>query len=134
MSNLAKIEREAMNLTPAEREHLALSAWESLGDGSDVAINETLDSEGIEIAKLSLWLRTAKKGRKLTSLNENIKCGNSLIDDPDVAGNKAFKWEQEFREVFANGGFDVVISNPPYGAKFTKSEIVYYNKYFSNQS
>ena len=51
MSSLAKIEREAMNLTPAELEHLALSAWESLGDGSDAAINETLDPEGIEIAK-----------------------------------------------------------------------------------
>ena len=50
MSNLAKIEREVMNLAPEEREHLALSAWESLGDGSDAAINEMLDPEGIEIA------------------------------------------------------------------------------------
>ena len=39
-----------MSLAPEEREHLALSAWESLGDGSDAAINEMLDPEGIEIA------------------------------------------------------------------------------------
>jgi tRNA1(Val) A37 N6-methylase TrmN6 len=73
-----------------------------------------LNDESVEIAKLSLWLRTAQKGRKLNSLNNNIKCGNSLIDDPEVAGDKAFSWEKEFPEVFANGGFDVVIGNPPY--------------------
>ena len=39
-----------MSLAPEEREHLALSAWESLGDGSDAAINAMLDPEGIEIA------------------------------------------------------------------------------------
>lgn len=73
-----------------------------------------LNDESIEIAKLSLWLRTAQKGRKLNSLNNNIKCGNSLIDDPEVAGDKAFSWEKEFPEVFAKGGFDVIIGNPPY--------------------
>lgn len=73
-----------------------------------------LNDESVEIAKLSLWLRTAQKGRKLTSLNNNIKCGNSLIDDPAIAGDKAFNWQNEFPEVFANGGFDVIIGNPPY--------------------
>jgi type I restriction-modification system DNA methylase subunit len=73
-----------------------------------------LNDESVEIAKLSLWLRTAQKGRKLNSLNNNIKCGNSLIDDPSVAGDKAFSWEKEFPEVFSKGGFDVVIGNPPY--------------------
>jgi hypothetical protein len=73
-----------------------------------------LNDESVEIAKLSLWLRTAQKGRKLNSLNNNIKAGNSLIDDPAVAGDKAFSWEKEFAEVFAKGGFDVIIGNPPY--------------------
>lgn len=73
-----------------------------------------INEESVEIAKLSLWLHTARPGRKLTSLNNNIKCGNSLIDDPAVAGDKAFCWEKEFPEIFANGGFDVVIGNPPY--------------------
>lgn len=59
-----------------------------------------INEESVEIAKLSLWLRTAQKGRKLTSLNNHIKCGNSLIDDPEVAGDKAFKWEKEFPNVF----------------------------------
>ena len=73
-----------------------------------------INEESVEIAKLSLWLHTAKKNRKLTTLNGKIKCGNSLIDDPSVAGEKVFKWEEEFPEVFAKGGFDVVIGNPPY--------------------
>jgi len=73
-----------------------------------------LNEESVEIAKLSLWLRTAEPNRKLNSLNDNIKCGNSLIDDPDVAGDKAFNWEKEFPQVFEKGGFDVVIGNPPY--------------------
>lgn len=73
-----------------------------------------INDEAVEIAKLSLWLHTARPGRKLTTLNNNIKCGNSLIDDPDIAGDKAFNWQNEFPEVFANGGFDVVIGNPPY--------------------
>ena len=73
-----------------------------------------LNEESVEIAKLSLWLRTAQPNRKLNDLNNNIKCGNSLIDDPAVAGDKAFNWHEEFPSVFAKGGFDVVIGNPPY--------------------
>lgn len=73
-----------------------------------------INEESVEIAKLSLWLHTAQKNRKLTTLNNNIKCGNSLIDDPEVAGEKAFNWQKEFPEVFEKGGFDVVIGNPPY--------------------
>ena len=59
-----------------------------------------INEESVEIAKLSLWLRTAKPHRKLNSLNGNIKCGNSLIDDPAIAGDKAFCWEKEFPKIF----------------------------------
>ncbi len=73
-----------------------------------------LNEESVEIAKLSLWLRTAQPNRKLNDLNNNIKCGNSLIDDVAIAGDKAFNWQQEFPQIFEKGGFDVVIGNPPY--------------------
>lgn len=66
-----------------------------------------INSESVDIAKLSLWLNTAKKGEKLTTLTDNIKCGNSLISDE-------FDWQKEFPKVFENGGFDVIIGNPPY--------------------
>jgi tRNA1(Val) A37 N6-methylase TrmN6 len=73
-----------------------------------------INEEAVEIAKLSLWIRTAERGRKLSDLNSNIKCGNSLIDNPAVAGDKAFDWNKEFPEIMKAGGFDVVIGNPPY--------------------
>ena len=75
-----------------------------------------LNKESVEITKLALWLKTANSKCKLNNLDENIKCGNSLIDDETIAGDKAFKWENEFQEVMSNGGFDVIIGNPPYGA------------------
>lgn len=99
----AKYNKDALVLSDVENSILENNLF-------GVDINE----ESVEIAKLSLWLRTAQRGRKLTSLNDNIKCGNSLIDDPEVAGDKAFNWQQEFPKVFEKGGFDVVIGNPPY--------------------
>ena len=73
-----------------------------------------LNSESTEITKLALWLKTAKKDEPLQNLDANIKCGNSLIDDPNVAGEKAFNWNEEFKAIMDDGGFDVIIGNPPY--------------------
>lgn len=56
-----------------------------------------INEDAVEIAKLSLWLRTAQKGRMLTNLSDKIVCANSLLDMP-----------------FAKNSFDVVIGNPPY--------------------
>lgn len=81
-----------------------------------------LNPESVEITKLSLRLKTANKGKKLTNLDSNIKCGNSLIDDPEVAGERAFNWQEQFPEVFENGGFDVVVGNPPYWVSFNSKE------------
>ncbi|KUO63224.1 hypothetical protein APF79_00710 [bacterium BRH_c32] len=89
-----------------------------------------LNEESVEIAKLSLWLRTAQPNRKLNDLNNNIKCGNSLIDDVEIAGDKAFNWQQEFPQIFAKGGFDVVIGNPPYGADLGVNDKGYFKKIY----
>lgn len=90
-----------------------------------------IDEQAVEVTKLSLMLRMLKdeqediSGSKiLPMLDENIKCGNSLISGSpielkkyfgdDYYKVKPFNWEEEFKEVFADGGFDVVIGNPPY--------------------
>ncbi|MBO7492294.1 MAG: Eco57I restriction-modification methylase domain-containing protein [Bacteroidales bacterium] len=59
-----------------------------------------INEESVEIAQLALWLRTAKPHRKLNTLSQNIKCGNSLISDPAIAGDKAFNWQEQFPKVF----------------------------------
>lgn len=78
-----------------------------------------LNKESVEITKLSLWLRTANKDKTLATLENNIKCGNSLISDKNLC-EKGFDWKEEFPEIFENGGFDIVIGNPPYVIIFDK--------------
>ena len=89
-----------------------------------------LNSESVEITKLSLWLKTARKGKSLDNLDANIKCGNSILplveckwnhgikaactDLPQQIRDHCFDWKTEFQQVFAQGGFDCVIGNPPY--------------------
>ena len=94
-----------------------------------------INEESVGIAQLALWLRTAKPHRKLNSLNENIKCGNSLISDPAIAGDKAFDWQKEFPKVFEKGGFDVVIGNPPYvfaREKVSEEDKTYYTQVYES--
>lgn len=79
-----------------------------------------VNPESVEITRLSLWLKTADRSKELTSLDHTIRCGNSLVDDPNVAGETAFDWAAAFPEVMQQGGFDVIVGNPPYGADWSK--------------
>jgi hypothetical protein len=69
--------------------------------------------ESIEITKLSLWLKTAKRGKLLESLEANIRVGNSIIEDA-AYHHRNFTWHDAFPWVFEQNGFDVVVGNPPY--------------------
>ncbi|PPD10244.1 MAG: restriction endonuclease subunit M [Methylocystis sp.] len=87
-----------------------------------------INPASVEIARLALWLHTARGDKPLSSLDENIREGNSLIgsefykgqidlalyDDVQKERVNAFDWETAFPEVFARGGFDAVVGNPPY--------------------
>ncbi len=74
-----------------------------------------VNSESIEIAKLSLWIKTARRGKVLDSLSSNLRVGDSLIEDSNFAYlDHAFTWADAFPNIFAEGGFDVVLGNPPY--------------------
>ncbi|NQV23792.1 MAG: N-6 DNA methylase [Rhodopirellula sp.] len=72
-----------------------------------------LNDEAIEICRLSLWIKTAARGKVLTSLDHTIRVGNSVVTDPGVHP-RALDWKAAFPEVFEQGGFDVVVGNPPY--------------------
>lgn len=69
------------------------------------------------------------------TLDDNIKCGNSLIDDASVAGDKAFDWKSAFTDIMANGGFDVIVGNPPYvRQELVKHQSAYFSKKFKSYS
>lgn len=74
-----------------------------------------LSPEAVEITQLSLWLRSAKRGKTLADLSKNIICGNSLVSDPSV-DSYALDWQKTFAAIFSrdNPGFDCVIGNPPW--------------------
>ncbi len=59
-----------------------------------------LNEEAIEICRLSLWIKTASRGKMLTSLDHTIRVGNSVVDDCQVHP-KAFDWRAAFPEVFS---------------------------------
>ena len=63
-----------------------------------------INGASVGIAKLSLWLQTAKRNRPLSNLMDNIKSANSLTSD----------WNELFPEIMLDGGFDCVVGNPPY--------------------
>ena len=59
-----------------------------------------LNEEAIEICRLSLWIKTAERGKILTSLDHTIRVGNSIVADPAIHP-KAFDWQSAFPEVFS---------------------------------
>jgi hypothetical protein len=95
-----------------------------------------IDPQAVEVTKLSLLLKVLadesseniskqlkiSDERALPSLDQNIKCGNSLIGwdiTPEMSTDEVkrinpFDWSKEFEPVMAAGGFDAVIGNPPY--------------------
>ncbi len=77
-----------------------------------------LDTQAVEIAQLNLLLKVLSQKTKLPMLQHNLRVGNSLISEGDPK-YKPFNFETEFKEVSAQGGFDVIIGNPPYIKEYT---------------
>jgi predicted type IV restriction endonuclease len=103
-----------------------------------------IDSQAVEVTKLSLLLKVLEgesketvnnvnllfHERALPDLGNNIKCGNSLVgpdfydglqlnllDEQQRYNINAFDWRDNklgFGSIMASGGFDAVIGNPPY--------------------
>lgn len=89
-----------------------------------------LNAESVEIARLSLWLKTARREHRLQNLEATIKTGDSLIEDGAFTA-RPFVWREAFADVFARGGFDIVIGNPPYvRMEFIKPMKPYLEKHY----
>ena len=82
-----------------------------------------LDEQAVEIARLNLMLKAVNQRMHLPELT-NIRQGNSLVSGtsedlraafgPNWRDKYPFSWEEEFPQVMARGGFDVIVGNPPY--------------------
>ena len=90
------------------------SALEKLGEGalfepdSEILTHNLfgvdVNEESVEIAKLSLWIKTARHGKVLDSLDDNFRVGDSLIEDSSYAyRSHGFVWKEKFKEIFARG-------------------------------
>lgn len=73
-----------------------------------------LDRQAVEVAQLNLLLKIAEKGQRLPLLQQNIRQGNSLVESSVNLEDRAFDWRKEFAGMVKEGGFDVIIGNPPY--------------------
>jgi adenine-specific DNA-methyltransferase len=117
-----------------------------------------IDREATEVAIMSLYLKILDegydkgqaelflRGHILPDMTGNIKCGNSLIGtdfydqgnlglaDDSLNKVNCFDWDGKdgFADIFKNGGFDVVIGNPPYVRMqiIDKSQINYFKQYY----
>lgn len=102
-----------------------------------------LDEQAVEITRLNLLLNTLQQRMTLPNLSKNIKNGNSLISGSDkelekyfgknYRDKKPFNWEEEFPEVFKQGGFNVIVGNPPWvftrEGDFSDSEKQYFGSF-----
>jgi adenine-specific DNA-methyltransferase len=111
-----------------------------------------IDPQAVELAKLSLLLKVLEnetkesvnqqlklfQERALPNLDNNIHCGNSVVDSSyfkqttivhdqeELSKINPFDWEDKqngFGNILAEGGFDIVIGNPPYIKEYTNKEI-----------
>lgn len=121
------------NLTATEKKRILLNNIY----GVDIDVN------AVEVTKLSLLLKCMEgeteasiasqlklfNERILPTLDDNIQSGNSLIDTDfyslqldfgEESKVKPFNWQKAFPVVFKQGGFDIIIGNPPYGATLSK--------------
>ena len=74
------------------------------------------------------------RARIINNVKQQLKEQGIEVDfgNLDLSGNdQFFLWHTWFYDVFSKGGFDIVIGNPPYGAKFTTIEKNDYKKIYS---
>ncbi|MGC9443596.1 MAG: Eco57I restriction-modification methylase domain-containing protein [Candidatus Methanospirareceae archaeon] len=114
-----------------------------------------IDQQAVEVTKLSLLLKVLENESResinqqvklglegiLPNLEDNIKCGNSLIgpdfyetqqttlfNEDEMRRINVFDWNDDkkgFGKIMKRGGYDCVIGNPPWGATLPDEDLEY---------
>ena len=120
------VEGNAVHLTANAKRHILRETIH----GVDI------DPQAVEVTQLSLYLKMLEGENRATlaqeqelfgsddallpPLEDNIKCGNSLIASDfsivpeDLVRVHAFDWPVQFSAILKAGGFDAVVGNPPW--------------------
>jgi len=160
---LEQEELEGDCLTELSEGQFSLSLSEKHTILTDNIFGVDINPYAVEVAYFSLLLRLIENenavsiqifldstGEKvLPNLDENIKCGNSLLDDSyfefdeEAEDNdellfkiNPFNWEDEFPFLEEYKGFNAIVGNPPYVriqsfVKYSPEEIEYYRSKLS---
>jgi len=130
-------------LETLEKQNPQISLFTKFDILNDNIYGIDLDEQAVEIAQLNLLLKVLTQRAKLPTLQHNIRMGNSLVSgnaeslEPYFGEKwqeqKPFNWGEEFKEVFNQDGFDVVIGNPPYIFARGKSFSNQVKKYYYDQ-
>jgi len=106
-----------------------------------------IDPQAVEVTQLSLYLKLLDEetiasthdyqlklhAAILPSLNKNIVCGNSLVDNDMLRGRllssdderelNPMSFKHRFPQVMKAGGFDCIVGNPPYVRSINMKEM-----------
>lgn len=72
-----------------------------------------LDRCAAELCAYALWTLVGDRSLAIADAAPGIRIGDSLLSPPGAA-DSGFSWTREFPRVFAKGGFDAVVGNPPF--------------------
>jgi len=114
---LLEIDKEIQSIKPQTNGQSHLEDWSDEKEITKIieksVFGVDLNEESVEITKLSLLLKMSAPNKKLSDLSMNIRTGNSIINDKKT-DPFAFNWKNMFPKIFEEGGFNIVIGNPPY--------------------
>lgn len=94
-------------------------------------INDFLDRESSKLNRL-LADRCRQEGVKYLELNIDKKVENKrVVESEDIEGLEAFHWNFAFNEIMDQGGFDIIITNPPWD-KIELEDKIFCSEYHKN--
>ena len=128
-TNLQKLFLEYYAQNNADKKHILKSNIKSIMqnafDRRIAQLKSSLDSKSKELATPNNDKTKKRLANEIDSIMQQIPALESLANDfitNDFHTPKVFLYNFFFANIISEGGFDIVIGNPPYGAKIDKNQ------------